>query len=453
MPVFVQKKDREAYVVTFTLNKRFIRSAYLLGNFNAFQKSIELEYCSKDSICTTMALPPGRYNYYYEIDGEKYTESGKDFDSLFLKGDLVPKLPFKAAKRHFSSIYQIFVDRFLCVRKEGDRLGSNLYEISEKLRYVRSLGFDAVYLTPIFRSDTYHRYDVRDYFNVDDDLGGNTAFKHFLKVAHELGLKVILDIPLHHTSDKFWAFNDRRFSNWYYIKGGDYDKFDSVKSMPKINYRYALEYFKRVLLFWQNFGVDAFRIDVASGINPMYLWEMKKLLNIPMIGEVWGMPYLWRDSVDGVMNYEVYEELVKFLKGEESNLCQVLRSQLALYSYDFLWNSWLFLGTHDTARIFTLLNDIEKVKAGLVFIYTWVGTPMVYYGDEIAMKGGNDPDNRRCMEWGKRSELQEFIRRLRGIGQISFLKCGKNTISYGNERIKVEISNKPIFDGKYYRLI
>lgn len=451
MPVYIKRKDEKSYYVTFMLRRSFNRSAYVLGDFDAFQKGVELELCEKGVICATIVLPPGKYRYYYEIDGMKITESGKEFDVINLHGSIRPELPTRKM-RAFNAIYQIFVDRFICTRK-GDRLGADLYKLSEKLGYIKSLGFDTVYLTPIFRADTYHRYDVKDYFNVDDYLGGNDGFRYFLSKAHIQNLKVILDMPIHHSSDKFWAFKDPRYNNWYYkdVKGG-YDKFDDVKIMPKLNFRYALEYFKRVFLYWQDFGVDGFRIDVTSGINPMYLWELKRTVNKPLIGEIWGVPYMWKDSVDGIMNYQVWEELIKFLKGEDSSLCDVISSQLCLYTSTFIWNSWIFLGTHDTPRVLSQLGDKEKVKAGFVFIFTWAGTPLVYYGDEIGMEGGKDPDNRRCMEWNKESELREFIRKLTAINldSIYFIKCNRNTIVYGNQRMKITVSNKPLSNGKYF---
>ena len=186
MPITIFRSG-DLYFVRFSVNRHPKRAAFVVGNFTAYMKPIELEFCGSD-YCAYVSLPPGKYYYRYLIDGEVILDNGpmeNGFNVLILRG-AVRKLRMNG-RRLFRAIYGIFVDRFGCRREGGprDRLGGDLSFIRDKLGYIRSMGFDAIYLTPIFRAMSYHRYDVTDYLNVDDDLGGNEAFKELLRRAHD----------------------------------------------------------------------------------------------------------------------------------------------------------------------------------------------------------------------------------------------------------------------------
>ncbi|MFB6470725.1 MAG: alpha-amylase family glycosyl hydrolase [Vulcanisaeta sp. AZ3] len=470
MPINIYGNDG-LYFIRFSVNIKPRRAAFVVGNFTAFMKPIELTYCG-DDYCAYISLPPGKYLYRYLVDGKVILDEGpveNSFNVLKLEGPLRKVASEPSRRRLFRAIYGIFVDRFDCKRSgdSRDRLGGDLEGIRRRLSYIKSMGFDAIYLTPIFRAMSYHRYDVIDYLNVDDDLGGNNAFKRLLREAHEVGIRIILDMPIHHTGSEHPAFKgalggDPEYSRWYYIYDGDYEKFMDVKKMPKLNVKFASEWIKGIMLHWSLEGVDAFRIDVGAGIPPWFLWELRQFLNKPLIAEVWGDPFIYRNAVDGVMNYQVWEPLIKFLSGNMTGeeFLQVLRRQLIILPRQFLTNSWLFMDTHDTPRAITLFNnDIEKVKAALTFTYTWIGTPMLYYGDEIGLEGGPDPDNRRCMDWSKRDGLHDFIRRLTNIRiKPKHVKANANEIIYYDEKFKVRISNEPrkyegSLTGAYFAII
>jgi len=458
MPITVYRSGG-LYFVRFSLRVKPRRVAFVIGNFTAFMKSIELEFCG-DDYCAYVALPPGRYLYRYLVDGEVVLDDGpveNGYNVLLLRGSLRRARLGITRRRLFRAVYGIFVDRFECKRVGGprDRLGGDLESIRRRLGYIRSMGFDAIYLTPIFKAMSYHRYDVLDYLSVDDDLGGNRAFKKLIRDAHAIGVRVILDMPIHHTGSEHPAFkraldSDPEYSRWFYIYGDDYEKFMNVRRMPKLNVKFAGEWVKGIMLHWSLMGVDAFRIDVGAGIPPWYLWDVRQFVNKPFIAEVWGDPFLWRNAVDGVMNYQVWEPLIKFLSGNLSaeDFAQILKRQLALLPRPFLLNSWLFIDTHDTPRAITVLGDAEKVKAALAFIYTWVGTPMLYYGDEVYLEGGPDPDNRRCMDWERRDGLHEILKALIRLEiRPKYLIAHGNEVIYYDENYEVRISN----ESKNYR--
>ncbi|WP_069806770.1 alpha-amylase family glycosyl hydrolase [Vulcanisaeta thermophila] len=448
MPVGVFRRGNY-YYLRFSVNTKPRVAAFLMGSFTAFMKPIELKFCGSD-YCAYLSLPPGKYLYRYVVDGEVVLDDGpveNGYNVLILNGGL-PR--HGAVGRFFNAIYEVFVDRFNC-RRAGDlrdRLGGRLGDVRARLSYIRSMGFDAIYLTPIFKAMSYHGYDVVDYLHVDEGLGGDREFTKLVREAHGLGIKIILDLPIHHTGSEHPAFkmamgNDPDYARWYYIYGDSYEIFPNAKKMPKLNVYFAGEWIKGVALHWLLRGVDAFRIDVGAGIPPWYLWDLRNFLRTPVIAEVWGDPFLWGHAVDGVMNYQVRDALVKFLSGELSaeEFVRVLKRQLRTLPRYFLRNSWLFLGTHDTPRAMTLLGDINRVKAGLVFIYTWIGTPMVYYGDEVCMEGGEDPDNRRCMDWGSNCRgLRDFIIELSRVRlNPRYVRAVGNSVIYGDEKREVMI--------------
>ncbi len=445
------------YYVRFSVSESPRVAAFVVGDFTAYMKPIELEFCGSD-YCAYISLPPGKYHYRYLVDGNVVLDDGpveNGFNVLNLTG---PVGRVRVVRRRlFRAIYGIFVDRFGCKREGGprDRLGGDLAFIRSKLGYIKSMGFDAIYLTPIFKAMSYHRYDVIDYLNVDDDLGGNEAFRELLRSAHELGISVILDLPIHHTGSEHPAFKaalggNTEYSRWYYIYDSDYEKFMNVGRMPKLNMKFAGEWVKGIALHWALMGVDAFRIDVGAGIPPWFLWDLRNFINKPLIAEIWGDPFLWRNAVDGVMNYQVWEPLIRFLRNEISaeEFFQVIKRQLMVLPRQFLMNSWLFIDTHDTPRAVTMLNnDIEKLKAALVFTYTWVGTPMLYYGDEVMLEGGPDPDNRRCMDWKRIDNLHalhEFIRKLSSLDLVPRrITVNSDELIYYDSDFEVRLSNEP----------
>ena len=457
MPVSIWERGDGYYFVRFSRPESFRRSAYVIGDFNAHSRgSVELKWCGRE-ICANVALPPGSYRYHYEIDGKQLLDPDPQGNENAL---VIPESEAMGRKRSASSIYQIFVDRFLCVRQSGERRGADLRTMAGKLDRVKAMRFGAVYLTPIFPSPSYHRYDATDFFNVDNYLGGNAGFSFFLSKAHGLGLKVILDMPIHHTSSRspyfLEALRDGKFRQWYYMDENGYDTFANAKSMPKLNYDGAVEWIKDVFRHWSTFGVDAFRVGVASGIPPCRLWELRNYVAKPIIAEIWEKPYMWLNAVDGIMNYQLWDVVMKFFQGQVSarDLEEVILEQRKFFPRPFALNSWNFLGTHDTPRAFTLLKD--KMRAALALIYILPVTPLLYYGDEVPMEGNADPDNRRCMDWSTTPALSDLITssnalrrpkvirsvKVRGdclemetdVARASFCQSGKHDVFYRSYR-------------------
>ena len=366
--------------------------------------------------------------------------------------------------------YSIFVDSFhngdpsndppTIIRRYAPRepgyYGGDIRGIIEKLNYLIDLGIEAIYLTPIFRSPSYHRYDVVDYHVVDRYLGTLEDFKELLNKAHSNNIKVVIDLPLHHSSICFKAFrealfkgNKSKYWKWYnflvedigdveeevldvyrktvmdpecpcrdrvgkVVKGKKlfYETFLGVPCMPKFNYdnMEVVEFFKNVIRHWASIGVDGFRLDVSLGVpehalNVLYLDYKGMFDDGVFIGEVTGDPlyYMHEETYDSVMNYELRRLILAFFIEDRITATEfALKTleqyvKLAPYQANSLYN---LVGSHDTPRIMTIANgDKRKVLQAYAYLITAYGAPSIYYGDEIGIEGGGDPDNRRPMIW------------------------------------------------------
>lgn len=338
-------------------------------------------------------------------------------------------------------VYQIFVDRFYngepandpagtvspdVLPRHGTFYGGDLQGAAERLEYVKALGAEMVYLSPVLKSPTYHKYDVADYYAVDDALGGNEALIAFVKQAHRLGLKVILDAVFNHCSDQNPLFQDvlangarSPYAKWFYLDSFpvsaepcNYDTFaGAVPSMPRFDTSNpdVIEYLTNAALHWTNLlGLDGWRLDVADEVSHSLWRELRRKLktanpDILIIGEVWNHAGAWLrgDEFDTVTDYKLRSALIAFAKGQIDSgaFWRAASANAMLYmtpQYSFLLN---FAGTHDTPRIATLLGGEQLQVLVLTAILTMEGIPLLYYGDELGMEGGEDPDNRRAMRW------------------------------------------------------
>jgi len=398
----------------------------------------------------------GFTKYYFQIkDGNLEVNHGRDgahegLKPIAFSQDLI-KYPLPNEPNWISKaiIYQIFPDRFQNGDKSNDppdvkqwgtlptsehwqiRLGGDLAGIIEKLPYLHDLGINCIYLNPIFSSLSNHGYDTVDYFKVDHRFGTNEELKELVHDAHAAGIRVILDGVFNHSSPQFFAFQDllkngskSAYKNWYFIKrfpikvadGQDtYLTFAGVPMMPKLNQANPAtsEYFCKVGAYWIKYAnVDGWRLDTADEVDQSFWREFRtatKKANPQayLLGEEWGdaHEYLQGDEHDAVMNYRLRAAVLDYFvtrkttASEFSGIIAQIRSDYPIATLNAQYN---LLGSHDTPRVRTLCNgDLDREEQALVFQFTYPGVPAIYYGDEIGMEGGNDPDDRRPMIWDK----------------------------------------------------
>lgn len=349
--------------------------------------------------------------------------------------------------------YEIFVQSFADSNKDG--IG-DFNGMTSKLDYLKDLGIEAVWLMPVNPSDTYHKYNVDDYYDVHPDYGTLKDFKNFVNEAHKRGIHVIIDLVVNHSGRgnawfkealkdqhiKYWDYyvwahrNDpqtlppagQKRSNWYPVKGSDYLYFAHFGSnMPDLNYdnpKLRQEIFDIGRFWLTEMNVDGFRLDAARHIYPderaadnhrwweYFLQEMKKIKNdVYIVGEVWtdfktAAPYL--KGIPALFNFDLGSAIIKAVNDEKGGqLAADHKKILDAYKSvnpDYIDNT--FLTNHDQDRVLSSLNgNIDKAKMAASILLTLPGSPYIYYGEEIGMKGKKpDPYIREPYIWDSAKE-------------------------------------------------
>ena len=399
----------------------------------------------------------GEKAYYgnYEFSKECITNIDRMFDCpQNLREEEMFEVPGWAANK---VVYQIFPSRYAAsqpVDKElwykapitfTDNLHGDIRGIIDHLDYIRDLGIDVIYLTPIFKSDSSHKYDTIDYYQIDPSFGTAEDLRELVQKAHQYGMKVVLDAVFNHTGRDFFAFKDilenkekSKYLDWYFIdkfpldtepgQAPNFKCFGYYGGMPKLNLKNpeVEKYVTDVACYWlKECDIDGWRMDVGDEISH-YFWKhfrravkaVKK--DALIIGEIWHYAgdFLEGDEWDTVMNYPFYLNLIDLLADEKIGVSRFIQNlgymkgRLNKKCYPLMWN---LIDSHDTARFLHLCNNKQKLHLAAAFQLLMPGMPMIYYGDELAMPGANDPDCRRGMYWDEEyrdNEMLEWYKRL-----------------------------------------
>jgi glycosidase len=322
-----------------------------------------------------------------------------------------------------------------------DFFGGDLQGVTEELDYLKSLGVDAIWLTPIFKARSNHRYDTDDYMQVDPSLGGDAAYDALKAAAKAKGIQLILDGVFNHTSsdsryfDKYHRHPDvvgacesasSPYRDWYSITGdcADYAKFAGLDTLPQLNHSNpaVLDFVASVARHW---SPDGWRLDAAQEIDHRWWRSFRRAVSGPLIGEVTAgpvdaTPYLLGDELDGVMNYRFRQAALGFAQRlTPAQLDHSLKAILADYPRAASAVSFNLVDSHDTSRVGFVTPDGQRLVALLQ--YTSFGAPMLYYGDEAGIiapdkNGFADPYNRAPYPWG--SEDQQLLEYYRKLGAI-----------------------------------
>lgn len=369
-------------------------------------------------------------------------------------------------------VYQIFPDSFASsrrhisgesreVRLPGGQLsvskhGGTLRGVEENLDYIASLGFNCIYLTPIFAANSPHKYDTIDYFEIDPCFGTKDDLRRLVSGCHERGMRLILDGVFNHSGPDFYAFRDlvengesSRYRDWYYPKSfpltcsplPNYECFAYVGSMPKLNTgnpetaRYLID----VGLYWiREFDIDGWRLDVANEINHDF-WrafrrEVRSLKpDAALIGEIWddARSFLDGDQFDSAMNYNLTFAIDDFFAYGRLNAREFMqRAQQLLVRYRRrIQQAQLnLIDSHDVPRFLTKCGgDERRLRLAALFLLTHPGVPMLFYGDERGLSGRHEAEYRRPMDWsGSECPLSDFIR-----GAIGLRHKYSGAVQYG----------------------
>ena len=380
--------------------------------------------------------------------------------------------------------------------KNCDFFGGNLAGIADKLDYLASLGVSVVYLNPIFKAWSNHRYDTADYKRIDELLGTEDDFRELCRQAHQRGMKIILDGVFSHTGSRSVYFDEKGefghgavsdpaspYRDWFEFKHfpDDYTAWWGVKTLPCVNelnesyLRYIVTDEDSVVAHWLSAGADGFRLDVADELPDEFIVKLRKRLkeidpNALLIGEVWEdasnkisysrrRTYFTAGELDSVMNYPFKDAILAYVKGEDSGigLRNTVITVAENYPPQVLHLLMNMLSTHDTCRVLSLLSPTpappekserawftmreadrtvatERLKLALLLQFILPGMPCIFYGDEIGTEGFEDPFCRSFFRWDKTNDndLLDFIK------DLSCLRRSEEALKRGDVSVKTD---------------
>ena len=349
--------------------------------------------------------------------------------------------------------YQIFPERFCNGDTSNDPkdtkewgepptrenyMGGDLEGVRIKIPYLKELGIEVIYFNPIFKADFNHKYATTDYYSIDPCFGSNEEFGNLVKELHENGIKVVLDGVFNHTGIHFMQFEDvckngsaSQYYDWFLpckekeitVTHKDYECVGAYKYMPKLNSSNpeVRKFIVDVMDFWiRQYGIDGWRLDVADEVDSTVWQEARAALkdrypDIILIGETWGYGGMLTSAkrLDSVMNYMFRDALRDYFGYEKlsaSGFDHRINRMLGLYkteTHNVLYN---LIDSHDTERfLFYCNSDVARMKLAVAFQLLFVGSPALYYGDEVGITGDNDPDCRKCMEWQEEKQNKELL--------------------------------------------
>ena len=381
--------------------------------------------------------------------------------------------------------YQIFPERFAngnpeispegalawdssITPKSEDFFGGDLQGIIDHLDYLQDLGITGLYLCPIFESPSNHKYNTTDYFAIDRHFGDKETFRQLVEQAHQRGMKVMLDAVFNHIGDQSPQWQDvlkygenSAYKDWFHVQEFPvtkdklanprmlpYHTFAFESYMPKLNTAnpQVRDYLLSVATYWiEEFDIDAWRLDVANEVDHQFWKDFRKAVlakkpDLYILGEVWhtSQPWLNGDEFHAVMNYPLSDSIKDyFLRGvkKTNQFIDEINGQSMYYRKQISEVMFNLLDSHDTERILaTAKGDVQLVKSALTCLFLQRGTPCFYYGTELELDGGPDPDCRRVMPWERVSDSNDMLHFMKKLIQLR--KDISDIIQHGTYNLK-----------------
>lgn len=451
-----------------------------------------------DYYIATITAPNYRLSYYFVLnsgdESHYYTEWGVNDaindDELHLVKFHYPYI--NAADIHEvpewvkdTVFYQIFPDRFCNGNSKisPDNIvpwdttptpehfyGGDLEGVISKLDYLQELGITGIYMTPIFKSTTNHKYDTTDYYTIDPSFGDKETLKRLVSEAHKRDIKVVLDAVYNHCGYKFDKFQDvlekgkdSKYYDWFYVTGDKsditYEKFGFEYKMPKLktDNPEVEKYLLDVATYWiKETDIDGWRLDVSNEVDHHFWKAFRKAIkkvkpDAYIVGENWhdSQPWLQGDQFDGIMNYPVnYSCLKYFAKGSISTemFKRMINESLMRNSWQVNEAMMNLLDSHDTPRFVNLSGmDYRKSLLAMSFLLTFVGATSIYYGTELGLTGEGDPDCRKTINWDESTwnmftynHIKQLLtirnsRKSLSRGSFEWLECDDQILAFKRE--------------------
>jgi glycosidase len=351
-------------------------------------------------------------------------------------------------------VYQVFVDRFnpgngntwtqtSDIRKH---YGGTLAGVIERLAFIKDMGFNAIWLSPIFDSPSHHGYDTADYFQINPRLGTLEDFKLLIAKAHRLEIRVILDFVANHCSDNHPFFEDAlqnsnsAYHDWFvWKKWPEYERFFNVGSMPKLNLSFgspAKDHLLEAARYWLEMGVDGYRLDYAYGPEHDFWVDFRRVCssvnpNVWTFGELVlpaDIQACYADALGGSLDF-LLAQAVRATFGSQTWKLSKFAGFINSHFQYFPENHSLpgFFDNHDMDRFYTVAeDDKQRLKLALLMLYVLPGPPIIYYGTEVPLSqkhllhegGGLGFDEARLeMDWqnAAQSDIPRYLRKLADV--------------------------------------
>ena len=374
-----------------------------------------------------------------------------------------------------SVFYQIYPLGLLGAPLENDgKQVSRILELRKWIPHIKKLGADAVYLCPVFESDS-HGYDTRDFSRIDCRLGSNEDFRVICGEFHHAGIRVVLDGVFHHVGRGFYAFQDvlknrenSPYLSWFFVDlGGDspygdglwYEGWEGHYNLVKLNLKnpQVTEYLLNNVRSWiSEFDIDGLRLDVAYSLEPDFLRALRNCCNSAkedffLVGEMLHGDYnrlVNEEMLHSCTNYECYKGL--YSSFNSWNLFEINHSLLRQFGPE-AWSLYkgkhllCFADNHDVTRVATILQQKEHLPLLYTILFTMPGIPCIYYGSEWGLEGDKaqgDQALRPALSEPVWNELTEMIKRLAEIKRAS------DALNYGSFRSVLLTNRQCIYERK-----
>lgn len=323
--------------------------------------------------------------------------------------------------------------------QELDFWGGDLESLSGRLDYIHRLGADVLYLNPIHLAYTNHKYDALDFRKISPEFGDRRDFRRLAADVHARGMKVVLDGVFNHMGRNAPIFQDAlgnpasKWRDWFAI-GTQYEGgarvWTGYQNLPELNLenpavrRYLYEAPDSVLRGYIRDGADGWRLDTAFELGPRYLRDLTRAAHQEkagslIVGEIVNYPGDWLQSIDAVMNFSLRQIVLGASSGEiaPATAGRMADRLIRDAGIEPMLKSWMVIDNHDIPRIATQLPELSRRRLVQTLQFTLPGAPNVYYGCEVGMTGGADPENRGPMRWDlARDDNPEFVWMKRLIG-------------------------------------
>jgi glycosidase len=337
---------------------------------------------------------------------------------------------------------------------EIDFWGGDLSSVASKLDYLQQLGVDVLYLNPIHLAFTSHKYDALDYLQISPEFGNRQDLQNLTQDLHRRGMRLVLDGVFNHMGRNAAIFKQAQadpqspYRSWFYF-GAQYPDgargWSQASNLPELNLENpavrAHLYGGRdsVVQRYLQDGSDGWRLDVAAELGPVYLAELTAAAHLAkpgslVVGEIPNYPREWLPSLDGVINFGARDIVLNTVNGliQAPTAAQMLERMVGDAGIEPMLKSWIMLDNHDNHRIANVLPDLRRRQLAQLLQFTLPGSPNLYYGSEVGMTGGEDPENRAPMRW---DQVRDDNPNLQWTRQLIALRKQHRALRVGNFRL------------------